>query len=440
MLRRLLVAAVVVACLATGVAVGSSTLGSVSGSSSTPTSTPTPARAAAKSLANLNPGANPVAGVEQPSSASEAAVAAATAGQSALSIATKRQTKRKANKSKSAANRKKTKKTYSAKKASQRATAKSAPISVYEWRRLDQTSLAAMTRPFVALRKFGVTRISLDLSYVVDLSEIADPTARSHAQTAATAKLRTYMNQAHQFGLAVEALAGDPRWLEPEVRYVNQIVQRYVTQFNQSATSPRAPSQKLVGTHFDIEPWGRSDWANNRTQLTTRYLDTIRDITAYQHSLPVAQRVPITLDLPFWWDGTSHPKTITYQGKTASPTAHVMRLLDLGKQAGNKGAANRPVRNGIAVMSYRDKAQGVDGSIAISTREFQLARKLNGRVEVAIAQEVAQTQPARTTFYEEGSGTLRTQLNTLAQRFATEKSWNGFAVDHAPALAELLAR
>lgn len=296
-------------------------------------------------------------------------------------------------------------------------------VSAYEWRRLDLTPLTSLTQPFGSIAKFGIKTVSLDLSYVVDLSEVANPTQRATAQKAATKKLRSYVKAANKRGLAVEALAGDPRWMEPEVRYVNQIIQRYVTDFNRGAKSAKA---KLVATHFDIEPWGRSDWANNRVTLTRQFLDTIKDIVAYQKSLPAKDRVPVNVDLPFWWDGTTAPKSVKYGSRSASPTAHVMRLLDPG--------AKSKVRNGVTVMAYRDSTSGPDGSVALASKEFSLAKQHKGRVKVSVAHEIGNVEPARITFHEEGAAAMKRSMNVHKKRFSGHKAWGGLAVDHVQAL------
>lgn len=296
-------------------------------------------------------------------------------------------------------------------------------MSTFEWRRLDKTPLNQMVAPLSRFARFGGKTVSLDLSYVVDLSEISNAKMRKAAQTAATKKLRAYVKAANARGLRVEALAGDPRWAEPEVRYVNQIVQRYVTSFNRGATRS---SLKLAGTHFDIEPWGRRDWAANRARLTRELLETVQAMVRNQRSVPKKARVPITVDLPFWWDGTSSPRSVRFAGRNASPTAHVMRLLDVGQRAG--------VKNAVAVMAYRDQTGGRDGSVALVKREFAQAKRHKGRVKVVVAQEIGNTQPARITFYQEGSRALKNAIKVHAGRFSGHPAWGGVAVDHLEAL------
>lgn len=312
-----------------------------------------------------------------------------------------------------------------------RVVSSSKSVAVFEWRRLDKTPLKTMTKPLRSIKRFGGTRIALDLSYVVDLSEIADEQQRKQAQKSATKKLRSYVNFARKIGLEVEALAGDPRWMEPEVRYVNRIVQEYVVQFNNDAKSTK---RRLAGFHIDIEPWGRPDWSANRQVLTKQFLDTLADVVGHQRSLPASKRVPITVDLPFWWDGTTAPKKVKYSERTTSPTAHVIRLLDLKGQAGKRGATGKRVHNKVTVMAYRDTTGGADGSVALSKREFSLANRHKGRVKIAVAQEIGNVQPERITFHQEGAAAMKQAMKVHKKRFSGHKAWGGLAVDHVQAL------
>ena len=289
----------------------------------------------------------------------------------------------------------------------------------WEWRRLDRTPLAQLTTGFAQFRAMGGTTLCLDISYVVDISEIADPARRSAAEAAYSASLGDYIAAAGRHGLTVEAVAVSPHWIAPDVRYVTGIVAQYVTAFNQRS------ARDLVGLHFDLEPWGTPEWATRATTLTQQLLATVAQIARQQAALPAARRVPVSVDLPFWLDGTTAPSAVPYGGGTMSPTEHVMRLLDNG--------AGR--RNAVVVMAYRDRTSGGDGSLAVSASEFALAKKLGGRVAVVVGQEIGQADPTRITFFEEGLGALQSAMRTLTAAYSASVAWGGLAIDDFAALS-----
>lgn len=296
--------------------------------------------------------------------------------------------------------------------------------STYEWRQLRTSSLAALTHKFVQFKAMGGTTVSLDLSYVADIAEISDPTARLAAQTDFESRLRAYTAKAARVGLTVEALAGSPNWVKPEYRYVNAIIAKFVTQFNKSVPT----AQRLVGLQFDLEPWATEDWAHNARQLTGHLLDTVALIVATGYAEPIAAWVPITVNLPFWLDGTGSPGQILHDGLTLSPTQHVMRLLD---------QAPAP-SNAVTIMAYRDTTGGADGSLALSANEFRLATYYGGRVKVRVAQEIADVDPPRSTYFQEGLPALRSAIGVLERAYRSDPAFAGIAIDDMLTLSGFL--
>lgn len=296
-------------------------------------------------------------------------------------------------------------------------------VRSWEWRRLDRTPVTQLATAFARFRAMGGTTVAVDISYVVDISEIADPGARAAAQGAYTQRLRQYVAAAARAGLTVEAAAGSPHWVSPDVRYATDIVWSFVTGFNASAPA----GQRLVGVHFDLEPWGTPQWRTDAPTLARHLVETVAQIAARQRSTAAAKRVPVSVDLPFWLDGTTAPKTLRFNGRTASPTQHVIRLLDNG--------AGRV--NSVVIMAYRDTTGGVDGSVPLSAGEITLADTFAGRVLVTIGQEVGAVSPERITFFEEGRAALAGALSTLRSTFGRRTGFGGFAIDDLASLAKL---
>lgn len=302
------------------------------------------------------------------------------------------------------------------------ATVLAAPIlEAYEWRQLRHTPTTELTAALPAFRAYGGTGVAIDISAVVDISEIPDTSVRAAEELRFTARLRSYVEAAAANGLTVKALAGSPRWVLPEVRYVNDIVVDYVGRFNAAAPSGR----QLRGLVLDHEPWARPSWVDEAAKQTRYLLDTVREVAARARALPVP--VPVTVTLPFWLDGTAEPTALTYQGTAMSPTQHVMRILATASPA-----------HAVAIMAYRDRTGGSDGSIALASREFDLAAKYQGRVGVVIAQEITDVQPARITFCSEGPVALRAAIDVLAQTFGGRPGFGGFLINDLTTLTSKL--
>lgn len=289
-----------------------------------------------------------------------------------------------------------------------------AGFSAYEWRPIDTTPLAELTAGLAAFRAMGGTSIALDISAVVPLTDVKDPTARSTRRIAFDTKVSRYLAAARAAGLSVEALAGDPAWINPSRRTVTQAIISYAAQFNARTAGPG-----FTGVQFDLEPWATKAWATEATTLTTQWLATVASIASHQTSFPAAMRLPITVVVPFWLDGQASPTSLRLAGVTSSPVGHIVRLLD-----------NRSGRlNAISVMAYRDRVAGPNGSKALSATEVALTDSTGGRVRTIIAQEVGDVDPAGITFWQEGRVAMLAALRDLRAGYAARPSFGGFAVN-----------
>ncbi len=284
-------------------------------------------------------------------------------------------------------------------------------MAAYEWRPLASTPQADLESALAKFARYGGTRVLLDISAVAD--EAAE-------QASYDQLLQAYIETAARAGLSVGAVAGSPRWIDPELRYLTSVVVRYVARFNAAAPS----RHRLAGLEFDLEPWATAAWPEQHVKLTGDLLDTVAQVRA----LPSARQFPVSFTLPFWLDGTAPPKAFTRDGLTMSPSQHVVRLL---------GAGSGP-RHGITVLAYRDHTGGPDGSIAITRAEADFVAALGGRVAWVIGQEITRVEPPETTFAEEGPQALWDAMGELRATYRTRLGFAGFAINDLQALAAAL--
>lgn len=302
-------------------------------------------------------------------------------------------------------------------------TASAPRVAAYEWRRIDVTPLAELRAGFADFKAMGGTTMSLDVSQVVSIAAIRNVSSRTRTLQAWNNALDAYIAAAAASGLRVEALAGDPTWMKPTQRGATVTVMDYVTSFN----APRPPAARLTGLQFDIEPWVDPAWSRSATVLTTQWLDTIASIAAKQAATAPESRVPLTMAVPFWLDGSAAPKALNRGGVVLAPTEHIVRLLDNGTGLGNA----------IAVMAYRDVVAGPNGSSTLSATEVAFTEKTGGRVGTVIAQEVTNIEPAHITFWQEGRGALVAAMGELTALNAGKTSFGGFAINDFRALTVL---
>src|SRR6476620_2241352 len=98
------------------------------------------------------------------------------------------------------------------------------------------------------------------------------------------AELRQLVVLADAAGLRVDALGGDPGWVDNPAWVVT------------SWLKPALATGLFTGVHVDIEPYTTAAWTKNRKAVITKYLATLDKL----HT--AAGGAPIEADIPFWFD------------------------------------------------------------------------------------------------------------------------------------------
>lgn len=198
----------------------------------------------------------------------------------------------------------------------------------------------------------------------------------------------SFLTSAHSQGIEVYALAGDPSWAKrsrPFLNWVDEVV-------SHGGFDGLAP---------DIEPYALSDWNNKkrRSRLISRYLDGLEDANARAGALPLIPAVP------FWWD---EPE-FAVEGSLLID--EVLSRVD-----------------GIAVMAYRDTAQGSNGIITLAG--YEVAAGSAAGKSVTIGVETAPNTYDHVTFYEEGNGAMEAVLAEVVGQWGTYSGYWGNAIHH----------
>jgi hypothetical protein len=196
------------------------------------------------------------------------------------------------------------------------------------------------------------------------------------------AQLRRLVELADAAGLRVDALGGDPGWVDNPTWVVN------------SWLKPALATGLFTGVHVDIEPYTTSAWTT---------LDTLRT---------AAGAAPIEADIPFWYD------EVAANGST------------LDRETMRRTAA-------VTVMAYRNLADGVDGSIALSANEIQAGVELGRPVRVGQETTYLGTDPTevKQTFFGQTLTQMESQLSRITAAYAGSPSFAGLAVHDAKGYA-----
>lgn len=210
------------------------------------------------------------------------------------------------------------------------------------------------------------------------------------------ADLTELVRQATAAGIRVDALGGDPGWVDNPTWVVTNWLR------------PALATGLFTGVHVDIEPYSTRAWSTKRATVVKRWLTTMDTLRANTGS------APLEADIPFWLD------QVPANGSTLD--RELIRRTD-----------------GVAVMAYRNTADGPDGTIALSAKAIRAGEDLG--VPVRIGQETTYLGDAPTetkqTFYGHTRSAMEVQLSLVADAYAGSPAFAGFAIHDAAGYAAM---
>ncbi|NYG06307.1 hypothetical protein BJ986_000794 [Phycicoccus badiiscoriae] len=185
----------------------------------------------------------------------------------------------------------------------------------------------------------------------------------------------------------VDALGGDPGWVDDPARVVTSWLQ------------PALATGLFTGVHVDIEPYTTPAWTKNRRAVITRYLATLDRLHA------ATAGAPIEADIPFWFD------EVPANGSTLD--REVMRRTEA-----------------VAVMAYRNHADGPDGTIAVASAGVAAGAQLGRPVRIGQETNDLGVEPTevKQTFHGMTLAQMDSQLSLVRDAFSGSPAFAGLAI------------
>ncbi len=206
----------------------------------------------------------------------------------------------------------------------------------------------------------------------------------------ALADLVTLSAAAATRGIRVDALGGDPDWVDDPAG----VVARWLL--------PALATGLFTGVHVDIEPYSKPSWSTDRPLVVEHYLSTLE---AIRDSCGGAS---LEADIPFWFDEVP--------AGASTLDREVLARTD-----------------GVTVMAYRNTAEGADGTIALAGRVMVAAAELGRPVRVGQETTFLGTDPVavKQTFFGQTLTRLESQLDLVTAAFAATPGFSGLAIHDA---------
>jgi hypothetical protein len=304
-------------------------------------------------------------------------------------------------------------------------------LAVFEWHQL--SGLDDEVSPHLRwLRSEGFTTVYADFGEYIEAAEAANQVPRDEQSIRRLAQLghdlRRFVAFASSLGLEVHAVSGGPNWIN-SLDYLAPLMIELVGDYNKSASR----EERLRGVQLDIEPHADplifGDTIDEQRATLLAYLNALEK--AVDKYRKVRGRygnrgLRLGFAIPFWFDDepeAAPPVVFGETGKPATSAAVTMHLFDMLKNLSDAY---------VVVMAYRNRTDQPDGSIALATREFEYATKIDARFGIVVGQEfnkVDPPDPPKITFWCVGKAAFRRAAREITTAFGGYPQFRGLSVN-----------
>lgn len=218
---------------------------------------------------------------------------------------------------------------------------------------------------------------------------------------------RAFIRNAHARGIRVYALLGS--WYLSTERYVLPRHQRKAVAMLQRVldyNAAAAPVERFDGVNYDIEPHLLDEWDDGtRLRLLHGFLDmTAAMVEARRKS---GQALLIGPAMPFWWDGIE----LDWRGVRRPVSEHVADLTDY-----------------IALMDYRNRADGRDSILSHAQAEMQYAERAGKQLVIGL--EFNPGEPAKLSFHGMDEAAFEAEAGKVEAALGKRRAFGGFVFHH----------
>ncbi|WP_395743782.1 hypothetical protein [Prosthecobacter sp.] len=253
---------------------------------------------------------------------------------------------------------------------------------------------------------FCAKRQITDLFWQVHFERLADG-GRSLKNADQT---RAFIQRAHAHSLRIHALFGDPSHALSTKHAIVFASVDGILAFNHEGPA----DAHFDGVHLDIEPHGLPQWKKadipQKCELLTQFVEVHHKAVSRAHTADPA--LIYGVDIVFWLDKTTAEGKPTYpvdyQGVTKDAAKHLLDCVDH-----------------VAIMSYRDAAEGKNGIISLVAKTIAYADTTKAKVFVGA--KMADIGPKMEGFYGKTETQMMASLKAVDDTYRSHPGYAGLA-------------
>lgn len=222
---------------------------------------------------------------------------------------------------------------------------------------------------------------------------------------------RLHQEGIHTYALLGSAFLHTEEYILPEHRSAALAMMQRVLDYNHRA----APDERFDGVNLDIEPHILDLWPVQKIQLLEWYLDLSSALMELKRTS--GQSLQVGPAIPFWLDGIE----LKWHGQTKRVSDHVQDIYDY-----------------VALMDYRDHAEGTDGIVSHARDEMMYAALHNRKVMIGF--EVTPNEIQKVSFNHLTEQEMERELSLASKGFADQPAFAGFVIHHYRSYRKWLER
>jgi hypothetical protein len=263
----------------------------------------------------------------------------------------------------------------------------------------------------------NITALYVTIDDYLSVDALPEGTEKESRKAAYSKALENLITLASAQGIAVDAEGGARDWAEDANRYKGFALIDYAMEYNLGHEN-----HPLRGFQYDVESYLLPSYERNKAPVLTRFVSFIDEsVTRLGNS-----NLLFSVVIPHFYDSKQNwTPSIEYAGQSMHTFDHLLRILE-----------RRPGSH-LLLMSYRNFAQGNDGTIQISEVEVSQASEAGGSTKVIIGQETGKVDPDYVTFHGHPKKYYLEQWNIVRNHFVSYSGFGGMAVHYIDSFREL---
>ncbi len=264
--------------------------------------------------------------------------------------------------------------------------------------------------------QYGINTVYVTIDDYLAIHNMTEGITKDKKKADYSASLEKFIKAAHAKGIEVDVEAGWKDWAKESNAYKSEAIIDYVIEYNNTHI------EKIRSVQFDVEPYLLSEYESNKSAVLTSFVAFIDKSTTRL----VNNNLRFAVVIPHFYDSAQRwTPVVTHNGITTYTFDHLLRILD------------RKAHSSIILMSYRNFAEGEDGSIRISETEIKTASATTHSTKIIVAQETGAVEPEYVTFNNTSRALYEKQVNLIDQAFKNHSNFGGISVHYIDPFLEL---